>query len=72
MRIVLTTQCSACEGSGTRPRQQRRTAAGDRDPLDLVGRFPELCGKCGGSGRIADPATQPARPKAAGHVADIF
>ena len=72
MRAPHTAACPACDGSGTRPREPRRTATGERDPLDLIGRFPELCHGCGGSGRIADPATAPSRPKAAGFAADIF
>ena len=62
--------CPACGGSGTRPRGHRLLEGGAADPLDLLGRFPELCPDCAGSGRV--PEAPPQRPqKPPGRAADI-
>jgi DnaJ-class molecular chaperone len=62
--------CPGCAGAGTRPRARRLIDGDAPDPLDIVGRFPELCHDCAGSGRI--PENPPARtPKPPGRAADI-
>lgn len=51
-----TTPCERCAGSGRTPRIQRRRADGTPDPSDIVGRHPEICDRCGGSGEVrAEP-----------------
>jgi DnaJ-class molecular chaperone len=61
--------CPGCGGTGTRPRG-RRLLDGELDPLDLLGRFPELCPDCAGSGRLCEKP--PSRPgKLPGRAADI-
>lgn len=40
-------------GSSRIKRELRRSAAGDVDLLDLLGRFETLCDRCGGSGEVA-------------------
>lgn len=43
------TACASCNGTGTKPRERRmigEDGAKVVDPLDVVGRFPELCAAC--------------------------
>jgi hypothetical protein len=52
----LTKPCETCCGLGRVKREQRRNAAGEIDPLDVLGRFETLCDCCGGSGEVTlDP-----------------
>jgi hypothetical protein len=68
--MIATKPCLSCDGRGTRPRGRRLLEAGEPDPLDLLGRFPELCPDCAGAGRIPDtPPPGPRKPP--GRAADI-
>jgi DnaJ-class molecular chaperone len=70
MTAPATKQCPACDGSGTRPRGRRLIEGGAVDPLDILGRFLELCPDCGGAGRIPErPPSKPRKPP--GRAADI-
>lgn len=67
MAEPATKPCGKCGGSGTVPREVRKMADGQPDPLDFRRR--ELCEPCGGSGVIrADYAA--VRDKAPGYIAD--
>lgn len=48
----LTQPCESCGGSGRVKREPRRNAAGELDPLDILGNFEGLCDRCGGSGEL--------------------
>ena len=68
--MTQTIPCPVCAGSGIRPRTRRLIEGGEPDPLDLVGRFPELCPDCAGAGRVPENPP-PKSQKQPGRIADI-
>ena len=68
--MSATRQCPGCAGKGTRPRGRRLLDGGEPDPLDIIGRFCELCPECAGAGRVPENPP-PKTPREPGRAADI-